>query len=355
MQSLHISQARFLSRFTRASSGEKSTSSPKTSAHGASTRAAAAAGTAVRDVEAAAAAADAAADDGDGDGDGEQPSRIELAEVDPSQLDHPEGAVGADAPDPEDADPPAVRLMRSEQETKATAEADGIAEAPDQPGPRTSAEQPDKPVGRAKQRGGGGKQGRLPARKRRGAAVAAAGPRLTRARAGAAVSANEAAVAGAQPRADASRTGSRRRRPIAVSESAATASAASAEEGMPAASSDCILLDEAPDASPAQLGDAESTAPMRAEALPGTTSQGNAQEKVIGEANAEAAQQHGAAAGCQSPGASDSEHSSAMAVTPHLRADQEVNSSPVIDPVAVRGGSDGREAADPDPAAVQQV
>ena len=341
-----------MSRFTCASSGEKAASSSKPSVRGASTRAAAAAGTAARNGEAATAPAGASASLGDT----EQPGAIELLEVDPAQLDRPEGPVGAGAPDPEDLDALGARLLRSDQEAKAAATADETAVDPvpsGQPGPMSPAEQPDEPEDDTGARGG--KLGRRPAGKRRVAAAAAAGRRVTRARAGAAASPSVAPDVGKEPKAESTQAGGLRRGSAAELDGAATEGAARPTESTPVASSDCVLLDEAPDHSPGQHGDAESTPPQQSNTLPGTILRGDLQHNAFGSADAEASREGGDAAACDSPAASDSEHSSAMTVTPHLRAGQDVDSSPLENPAATRGGSVGSQAAEPDHAAVRQV
>ena len=341
-------QARFLSRFTRASSGEKAASSSKTSVRSPSAQTASAAGGADHSGDADAATASVSADPGDG----EQTGAIELLEVDPAELDRPEGAVGADAPDPEDADSPAVRQMRSDQEVRAAAMADEPATAARLPLPQISVDHSDAPKGEAV--AGAVKQRGRPARNRRGAASAQAGQRVTRARAGAAVAQNESPHVEAQPQADVPHAGGRLRRSNAGAAGAANEVAARPNESAPAAASDCVLLDEAPELSPGQHGDAASAPPERAKMLPGPTPRGSLQHDASGSAHAGAPFDHGAAAASQLPAASDSEQSSAMVVTPHLRAEQDVDSS-AANPAAARCGGEGQQAPERDPSAVRQV
>ena len=316
---------------------------------GGKVQAAIAAGSAASDAEADTAPTSASAELRDG----EHTGTIELLEVDPAELDRPEGAVGADAPDPEDADLPAVRQMRSDQQAKAEAVADESATDTGQPVPWTSALQPDGPKGEAE--AGGGKQRGRPARKRRGAAAAVAGQRLTRARAGAAVAPNAPPDVGAQPQAGVLPAGAQRRSSTAAADSSATEVAAGPKESAPAAPSNCVLLDEARELSPGQHVNTTSVAPKRADMLPDLTSRSSLQHGPVESERAGACSERGAAAAGRSPAASDSEQSSAMAVTPHLRAEQNVDSSSMANPAAAHRRSEGKEAVERDPAAVRQV
>jgi len=359
---LSDSQARFLSKFTRASSGGKSGGS--THAAGDSRQA----GTAARD---------AARQEGDqavgGSGDdlaeGDEQAGTEVVDVDPAQLDRPEGAVGADAPDPEDAD--AAAAMQTDQEVDALAKAaeaeppQASAAAPAHAGSSTPArtrsasrQAGTQPAGTEPAQTAGdsasNKQSRAADKKRRKATGVAAGRRVTRARAGVNAAVAQPAGAAVPAQSQRARPGPRQRSAAAEPDSDPTTSegAAGQRDSSPAASSDCVVLGEAHE--PEQCSKANSMpapqGPTPAEAPP----PGGQQKEASSHADTGAAPQVAADLDqMQVPPMSDSEHSSAMAVEPRFTGDNDVSSGAQAADLA--GPSGGHEAAEPDPAAVQQV
>jgi len=293
-----------------------------------------------------------------------------VVEVDPAQLDRPEGVVGADAPDPEDVD--AAAAMQTDPEVNALAKA---AEAEPPPASaaapaRASSSKPARTRAASRQAGtqpadaesaqtagdnASDKQSRAADKKRRKATGVTAGRRVTRARAGATTAVEQPLEAAAPARSQRARPTSRLRSAAAEPDSGLTTSEAAAgqRDSSPAASSDCVLLGEAHE--PEQSSKATSMpAPQNgsaADALPS----GGQQKQASSNVDVEAAPQHQAGVDeMQTPPMSDSEHSSAMAVEPRFTADNDVNSGAQMADLAGPSGV-GHEAAVPDPAAVQQV
>ena len=348
------SQARFLSRFTRASSGGKSGGSPRAAGDsGQAGAGGAAAGAANREGD------HAAADLDDELGEGDEQEGTEVVDVDPAQLDRPEGAVGADAPDPEDADTAAV--MQTDEEAgalrkAAQAEAPQASAAPAHAGSsattsqtraasRQAGAQPAQTEGKAVSN----KQSQAADKKRRKTTGAAAGRRVTRARAGA-TAADAPAEASVPARSQRARPSPVRRSAAAEPAGNPTASegAARQRDSSPAASSDCVLLGEAHE--PEQRSVADSMPAPQADAPP----PGGQPKETSSNADGEAAPKNGAERDLmQAPAMSDSEHSSAMAVEPRFTGDNDISSAHAAALACPSSGT--REAAVPDPAAVQQV
>ena len=358
------SQARFLSRFTRASSGGKSGGSER--GGGDTGQAGTAAGHAEKqdDDQVAAKSVDELAE---GD---EQAGTTEVVEVDPAQLDRPEGAVGADAPGPEDAD--AGAAMQTDQEVDALAKAaqaepPQASAAPARAGPsartaktRAASRQAGSRAADVEPAQTGGdkannKQSRAADKKRRKATGAAAGCRVTRARADA-TAAIEPAEAAVPARSQRARPSSRRRGTAVEPDSGPITSegAAGQRDSSPAASSDCVLLGEGRE--PEQHSVADSMPDPQSSRLAGAPPPGGQQKEGSSHAAIEAPSQHGAedADQMRAPPVSDSEHSSAMAVEPRFTGDNDVSSG--AQQADVAGPSVGaHEAAAHGPAAVQQV
>ena len=362
----HDLQARFLSRFTRASSGGKAGGSPQ--AAGNSDQPAKASANGAVGGLAAAGSGKEKLEEGDEQG------GTEVLDVDPAKLDRPEGAVGADAPDPEDADPPAAAMMQSEQEANALARAAQrehseptarrgrsaasatqaqTAAVAGQAGKDAAEKQP------AQARAGeaGGKQRQPAGKKRRQVSSVAPGRRVTRARAGATGRSVQPTEAAAPKESQRKQAGRKPHDATAKQDGAAADpdGVARQRDSSPAASSDCVLLGEANEAEGFSNADSAraQVSGHRTDAL----RPGSPEKAANGSADASPVQEreHDAQNQAETP-VSDSEHSSAMAVEPRFTGDHIVNSGEQAASLAAPiVGDRSSEAATPDPAAVQQV
>ena len=341
-----------MSRFTRASSGGKAGGS-----HGDSEQTA----TAVEGPDkhggaAAAGSGEQCAEAGELEG-------TEVLEVDPAQLDRPEGAIVADAPDPEDADLRAATLVRSSQEATALtlaarAEPPGAsvrpaqenasanlaetATAPEQARVHPADEQPAQADGEE----ASGKHSQAIIMKRRKTASNAGGRRVTRARAAAVERAVDLTEATAPTRSRRARPSSRPRRTAADPGTGAAGQDGEAQQkdSSPAASSDCVLLGEAHESAHCNDEGSSMDAPPpdgQQQKMSGSADMARCQNREV-DAAQETAQP-----------VSDSEHSSAMAVEPRFSGDEDVDSG---GQAAMPSGGDGSsDPMVPDPAAVRQV
>ena len=300
---------------------------------------------------------------------GDEQEGTEVVAVDPAQLDHPEGAVGPDAPDPEDADTAAA--MQTDQEADALAKAaqaelpQASAAAPAHAGSskaartraasRQAGTQPaDAEPTQTEGVNASDKNSRAADKKRRKAGGVAVGRRVTRARAGA-TAAVEPAEAAVPARSQRARSRSRQRSAAAEPDSgpAASEDAAGQRDSSPAASSDCVVLGEGHE--PEQRSNADSVPALQSGSSADALPHGGQQKQASSNAHTEAAPRREADVNqMQTPPMSDSEHSSAMAVEPRFTGDNDISSGAQMADVA-GPSSGGHGAAVPDPAAVQQV